>query len=212
MTVSWDEHVHEHLSAIRQLPAWRSTVERWGADLAALFRRDGRLCVAGNGGSAAEAQHLTGELVGRYRTERQPLCAVALHAETSALTAIANDYGWEEAYARALRGLARPGDVLLLLSTSGRSANLLRCAAEARRTGITVWALTGAAPNPLHEHADAAITVPGGVPVVQELHLTLIHLLCAAVDDSLSCDDNTERRPLARAAAAVCDKEERPWP
>ncbi len=208
MTVSWDQHVDEHLSAARHLPAWRSTIERWGADLAAVFGSGGRLCVAGNGGSAAEAQHLTGELVGRYRTERQPLCAVALHAESSALTAIANDYGWEEAYARALRGLARSGDVLLLLSTSGRSPNLLRCGAEARRAGITVWALTGPAPNPLHEHADAAIAVPGSVPVVQELHLTLIHLLCAAIDDSLARGALTEPRPFARAAAGFGDQEE----
>lgn len=209
---AWDEHVHEHLSAARHLPAWRSTVECWGSELAALFLRGGRLCVAGNGGSAAEAQHLTGELVGRYRTERRPLCAVALHAETSSLTAIANDYGWEEAYARALLGLAGVGDVLLLLSTSGRSANLLRCAAEARRAGITVWALTGPSPNPLHEHADGAIAVPGSVPVVQELHLTLIHLLCAAVDDSLARGGITELRTLTRAAAGLGDKEERPWP
>ncbi len=208
----WDQHIEDHLSALGHLPAWRSTIESWGSDLAALFLRGGRLCVAGNGGSAAEAQHLTGELVGRYRAERQPLCAVALHAETSTLSAIANDYGWEEAYARALLGLARQGDVLLLLSTSGRSANLLRCAAEARRAGITVWALTGATPNPLHEHADQAIGVPGGVPVVQELHLTLIHLLCAAIDESLAGGAITELRPLAHATAGLRDKEERPWP
>ncbi|MBO0701307.1 MAG: SIS domain-containing protein [Candidatus Dormibacteraeota bacterium] len=209
---AWDDHIHEHLAAVRHLPSWRPTVERWGSELAATFLAGGRLCVAGNGGSAAEAQHLTGELVGRYRTERQPLCAVALHAETSALTAIANDYGWEEAYARALLGLARSGDVLLLLSTSGRSANLVRCAAEARSAGITVWAFTGSAPNPLHEHADEAIAVPGGVPVVQELHLTLIHLLCAAVDDSLARGAITELRPYALASAGLRDKEERPWP
>lgn len=208
----WDRHVQEHLSAMRHLPGWRSTVERWGSDLATLFLGGGRLCVAGNGGSAAEAQHLTGELVGRYRTERQPLCAVALHAETSALTAIANDYGWEDAYARTLLGLARGGDVLLLLSTSGRSANLLRCAAQARRAAITVWAMTGPAPNPLHEHADQAIAVPGSVPVVQELHLTLIHLLCAAVDHSLARGAISEPGPFVHAAAGVRDKEERPWP
>ncbi|MBO0703068.1 MAG: SIS domain-containing protein [Candidatus Dormibacteraeota bacterium] len=209
---TWDEHIHDHLAAVRHLPAWRSTIERWGSHLTSVLLSGGRLCVAGNGGSAAEAQHLTGELVGRYRSERQPLCAVALSAETSSLTAIANDYGWEEAYARTLRGLARSGDVLLLLSTSGRSPNLLRCAAEGSRAGLTVWALTGPAPNPLHEHADEAIAVPGGVPVVQELHLTLIHLLCAAVDDSVASGATTEPRRYASAAAGFPDKEERPWP
>lgn len=208
----WDDHVEEHLAAIGHLPAWRPTIERWGSELASRFLSGGRLCVAGNGGSAAEAQHLTAELVGRYRTERRPLCAVALHADASALTAIANDYGWEEAYARMLRGLARSGDVLLLLSTSGRSANLVRCAAEATRAGIAVWALTGPAPNPLHEHADQAIAVPGGVPVVQEVHLTLVHLLCAAVDESLAHGDVKELGPSVRAAAGSRDKEERPWP
>lgn len=102
--------------------------------------------MAGNGGSAAEAQHLTAELVGKLHDDRQPLSAIALHAETSALTAIANDYGYTDVYARQVRAHGRPGDVLLLLSTSGTSPNLVAAAQAARDVGVTTWALTGAAP------------------------------------------------------------------
>ena len=108
-----------------------------------------RLLAAGNGGSAAEAQHLTAELVGRFDGERVPFSAISLHAETSAVTAIANDYGFEELFARQVRAHGRSGDVLMLLSTSGKSPNLLRAAEAAARLNITTWALTGPAPNPL---------------------------------------------------------------
>lgn len=119
----------------------------------------GRLLAAGNGGSAAQAQHLTAELVGRYRTDRPPFSAIALHADTSSTTAIANDYGVDELFARQVRAHGRPGDVLILLSTSGASANLLSAAAAGRAAGLHVWALTGPAPNPLAAAADEAFCV-----------------------------------------------------
>jgi len=126
--------VEEHLAElVRTLPAFRQVapvLADWGQALAGVLRGGGRLLVAGNGGSAAEAQHLTAELVGKLREDRVPLSALALHAETSSATAIGNDYGFDEVYARQVRAHGRPGDVLLLLSTSGRSRNLL-AAAEA---------------------------------------------------------------------------------
>jgi D-sedoheptulose 7-phosphate isomerase len=139
--------------------------------------------VAGNGGSAAEAQHLTAELVGRYVAERPPLSAIALHAETSSLTAIGNDYGPAETFARQVAAHGRPGDTLLLLSASGRSENVLAAADRARSLGIRVWAMTGPAPNPLASAADDAICVAApDTATVQEVHLVAIHAMCDALD------------------------------
>ncbi|KMS88276.1 phosphoheptose isomerase [Streptomyces regensis] len=158
-------------------------IERWGTELARRLGAGARLLVAGNGGSAAQAQHLTAELVGRYRDDRPPFSAVALHADTSSTTAIANDYGVQEVFARQTAAHGRPGDVLLLLSTSGASANLLAAADRAHRLGMTVWALTGRAPNPLQLGADATLCVDAPVAAtVQELHLVAVHMLCEAFD------------------------------
>jgi phosphoheptose isomerase len=176
-------HLHE-LEA--PLAALRDDVDRlaaWGGELAQLFLRGGRLLVAGNGGSAAQAQHLTAELVGRYRDERDPFSAIALHADTSALTAIVNDYGPDESFARQVRAHGRLGDVLLALSTSGESRNLLTAASIARRHGLVVWALTGPAPCSLAAAADAYVAVPcRTTATVQEVHQVAIHLLCEAVE------------------------------
>jgi D-sedoheptulose 7-phosphate isomerase len=176
-----------HLDALRApLDALEADIERidaWGRHLAHVLVGGGRLLAAGNGGSAAQAQHLTAELVGRYVGERPPLSALALHAETSSLTAIANDYGAEEAFARQVRAHGRPGDVLVALSTSGCSPNMLGAAEAARKGGLTVWALTGLAPNPLAGQADDAVCVNApAAATVQEVHQVVVHLLCAAVD------------------------------
>ncbi|MEV4756659.1 SIS domain-containing protein [Micromonospora sp. NPDC049559] len=160
---------------------------RWGGELARTLVEGGRLLVAGNGGSAAEAQHLAAELVGKLREDRVPLSAIALHAETSSVTAIGNDYGFEEVFARQVRAHGRPGDVLLLMSTSGRSANLLAAARAGRELGLRCWAFTGPAPNPLAERCAEALAVPAADPqVVQELHLVSAHLLCDYVDAALA--------------------------
>ncbi|GHH05072.1 SIS domain-containing protein [Streptomyces rubradiris] len=158
-------------------------IERWGTELARRLGSGARLLVAGNGGSAAQAQHLTAELVGRYREDRPPFSALALHADTSSTTAIANDYGVQEVFARQTAAHGRPGDVLLLLSTSGASANLLTAAEHARRLGMTVWALTGRSPNPLQLGADDALCVDAPLAAtVQELHLVAVHMLCETFD------------------------------
>lgn len=173
------------------------TAERWGRELLRALSDGGRLLAVGNGGSAAQAQHLTAELVGRYRDERAPFSAHALHADTSSTTAIANDYGVDEVFARQVRAHGRAGDVLMLLSTSGASANLLSAARAAHRSGLRVWALTGPAPNPLAAAGDEALCVPAGaggtggaVPAgtatVQELHLVAVHMLCTAFDGALA--------------------------
>lgn len=163
------------------------TAQRWGERLLATLSAGGRLLAAGNGGSAAQAQHLTAELVGRYRDDRAPFSAIALHADTSSTTAIANDYGVAEVFARQVRAHGRAGDVLLLMSTSGASGNLLAAADAARASGVGVWTLTGPAPNPLAGCGDESLCVPGrSTATVQELHLVAVHLVCAAFDAALA--------------------------
>ena len=159
----------------------------WGEHLACVFQNGGRLLACGNGGSAAQAQHLTAELVGRYRDERQPFSAIALHADTSSLTAIANDYPPEELFARQVAAHGRAGDVLVALSTSGRSPNVVAAARQARLSGLTVWALTGPRPNPLAAEADDAVAVDAPyTATVQEIHQIVVHLVCAAVDTAVA--------------------------
>ncbi|HEY3001033.1 MAG TPA: SIS domain-containing protein [Kribbellaceae bacterium] len=162
-------------------------IDAWAAELAVLLTGGGRLLAAGNGGSAAEAQHLTAELVGRFETGRPPLSAIALHAETSSLTAIGNDFGYDETFARQVEAHGRPGDVLLLLSTSGRSPNLLAAAGRARRLGLQVWALCGRTPNPLADAADRVLAVDTeSTAAVQEVHLVAVHALCAGIEEHLA--------------------------
>ena len=180
-------HIDHLIEALRSPETRLETARQWGVRLAVPLLAGNRLLVAGNGGSAAEAQHLTAELVGRYAADRPPLSAIALHAETSALTAIGNDFGVEEAYARQVAAHGREGDVVLLLSASGRSGNVLAAARRARTLGLTVWAMTGPAPNPLAGLADDAICVAGAdTAVVQEVHLVAIHALCGALDAQIS--------------------------
>jgi phosphoheptose isomerase len=176
-------HVDQLTAALRSPETGLSAARRWGRLLAAPLTAGHRLLVAGNGGSAAEAQHLTAELVGRYVADRPPMSAIALHAETSSLTAISNDFGPAEAFARQVAAHGRPGDTLLLLSASGRSQNVLAAASQARSLGIRVWAMTGPPPNPLAALADDAICVAApDTATVQEVHLVAIHALCDALD------------------------------
>jgi D-sedoheptulose 7-phosphate isomerase len=180
------DHVARHLRGLLALERRADVVFLWGRRLATVLGGGGRLLIAGNGGSAAEAQHLAAELVGRFRTDRPAYSAIALHAETSSLTAIANDYDYKDVFARQVEAHGRAGDVLLLLSTSGSSANLLAATVVAREMGIETWALTGPSPNPLQRMCDETIDIPDpDGAVVQEIHLVGLHLLCEAFDHSL---------------------------
>jgi D-sedoheptulose 7-phosphate isomerase len=182
--------VSEHLAALataaEAADELTPVVAGWAERLAEVFTAGGRVLTCGNGGSASEAQHLTGELVGRFRHDRQPLSAIALCADSSATTAIMNDYGVEDVFARQVRAHGRPGDVLIAFSTSGTSPNVVAAAKAALETGVTVWALTGPAPNPLAALSDSAIPVIAAtVATVQEIHLSMVHALCIALDDAL---------------------------
>src|SRR3954451_18544403 len=179
-------HLDELQAPLEALRVDAERIERWGRRLARVLLPGGRLLAAGNGGSASQAQHLTSELVGRYRDERTPLSAIALSAEGPALTAIGNDYGVEEVFARQVRAHGRPGDVLVALSTSGRSPNVLAAVEAASDCGMTTWALTGRPGSPLALACDDALCVDSPhTATVQEVHLVAIHLLCAAVDLAL---------------------------
>ena len=173
--------------ALAQLGHEAATLAEVAGRIIAALRAGRKVLIAGNGGSAAEAQHFAAELLGRFRRERDPYAVLALTADTATLTAVANDYGYQEVFARQVRGLGRRGDLLLAFSTSGESVNLLRAAEDARLGGLTVVAITGAGPNRLAEAADLAICVPvAETAIVQEVHQVITHLLCEVVEAALA--------------------------
>jgi D-sedoheptulose 7-phosphate isomerase len=177
------DHIASLTAALRSLDGHVDTLDRWGRLLADVLSNRGRMLAAGNGGSAAQAQHLTAELVGRYRADRPPFSAICLTAETSSLTAIANDYPADELFARQVEAHGRDGDVLVLLSTSGRSPNIVAAARRARECGMHVLAMTGPGPNPLAAAADETVSIDSPwTATVQECHLVALHLVCAAFD------------------------------
>jgi D-sedoheptulose 7-phosphate isomerase len=180
-------HLQELERPLAALSADSAKLELWGRRLAALLTDGRRLLAVGNGGSASQAAHLTSELVGRYRDDRPPFSAIALCAESAAVTAIGNDYGIAEVFARQVRAHGRPGDVLVALSTSGRSANILAAVDAAQSAGLATWTLSGRPGNPLALACDDALCVDSPhTATIQEIHLIAIHLLCAAVDMALA--------------------------
>ncbi|WP_413451745.1 PfkB family carbohydrate kinase [Georgenia phoenicis] len=213
-TQDWiDEHRAELDSAMGFLQDHAGTIEAWAADLAGRLSGGARLLAAGNGGSAAEAQHLTSELVGRFLQDRRSFSAISLCAESSTVSAIVNDYGAEEMFARQVEGHGRPGDVLVLLSTSGTSPNVLRAAERGRALGLTVWGLTGPAPNALAELCDDALCVDApSTAAVQEGHLVAIHALCAALDRHLGVGEESGSRREERPEESGSGREEGPAP
>jgi D-sedoheptulose 7-phosphate isomerase len=162
-------------------------LEAWGVALAEVLGGGGRVLAVGNGGSAAQAQHFTAELVGRFRDDRPPFSAIALCAESAAVTAIGNDYGLEQMFARQVEGHGRAGDVLVAFSTSGRSPNVLAAVEAADRCGLTTWALSGPPGNPLGELCDDALFVDAGsTATIQEIHLVAVHVVCDAFDRAVA--------------------------
>jgi len=179
------ECVQVHESLAEQSGAIAEVARR----LAEVFRRGGSLYVMGNGGSAADAQHMAGELVGRFLMERPALPCVALNTDTSILTAIANDYAFDDVFARQVAALVREGDAVMGLSTSGNSPNVNAAIREARSRGALTVGLTGADGGLLAQKCDLAIIVPSSAtPRIQEAHGTIIHILCGLIEQELfSC-------------------------
>ena len=154
----------------------------------ASLRAGGKVMLAGNGGSAADAQHIAGEFLSRLRFDRHPLPAVALTTDSSVLTAIGNDYGYERVFERQLRGLGRPGDVFVALSTSGKSPNVLAALAAARETGVVAVGFTGSAPGAeaMRPLCDFLLAAPSDdTPVIQQIHMTAAHAICEIVERNL---------------------------
>ncbi|HKA91992.1 MAG TPA: SIS domain-containing protein [Haliangiales bacterium] len=182
-----DAALAEGVELRQQLRKDAAAIAAAGAAISAALAGGGKLLVCGNGGSAADAQHIAAELVGRFSGAVRPaLAAMALTTDTSALTAIANDLGYDHVFARQVEALGRPGDVLLAISTSGRSPNVLAAARAARARGVKVIGLCGRAAGPLGDLADLTLCVPGGSTArIQELHITVGHILCDLVERAL---------------------------
>jgi D-sedoheptulose 7-phosphate isomerase len=150
------------------------------------FQNGNKVLFCGNGGSAADAQHLAAEFSGRFYTDRNPLPSEALHCNTSYLTAVANDYGYDFVYSRLLKGMGKRGDILVGLSTSGNSKNIIMAFEMARTMGVTTVGMTGAGAGAMMPLADMLISVPStDTPRIQECHITIGHIICQLVEEKL---------------------------
>ncbi len=162
-------------------------IARAAAMIVKSLRSGGTVVLFGNGGSAADAQHIAGELVGRFLLERSALAAIALTTDTSVLTSIANDYDYDEIFARQVEALVKPGDVAIAISTSGNARNVLRGVEAARAAGARVLGLTGETGGALAAHCDLCLKVPSKVTArIQEAHITIGHIICELVEDALA--------------------------
>ena len=176
----------EHIEVAKGLSALTDTVSSVVDMIYSVMAAGGQLLVAGNGGSAADAQHMAAELTGRFLRERHPFRALALHTNTSSLTAVGNDYGYEYVFARELTAHARPGDVLLAISTSGNSPNILRAIEAARLSRVAVVGLTGVMGGRMRAACDRCLCVPTkSTPRMQEMHITIIHTICELLEERL---------------------------
>jgi D-sedoheptulose 7-phosphate isomerase len=178
---------NEHVEVAKTLPTLALAVSSAVDLIYSSMVAGGQLLVAGNGGSAADAQHIAAELTGRFLLERRPFRAHALHANTSSLTAIGNDYGYEHVFAREVNAHARPGDVLLAISTSGNSANILRAIEAARQCKLIVIGLTGETGGRMRATCDLCLCVPTkSTPRMQEMHITIGHTICELLEERLA--------------------------
>jgi D-sedoheptulose 7-phosphate isomerase len=176
--------LQEHLGTIQKvIDSKLSDIQRSGQLICEALASGRKVLLCGNGGSAADAQHIAAELVGCYEKQRRSWPAIALTTDTSALTAVSNDLGYEQVFARQVLGLAQAGDVLVAISTSGKSKNVLRAAEQAREVGCKTIALTGANAEPLASLCDITVAVPSTrTSRIQEVHITVGHLWCEMVD------------------------------
>jgi D-sedoheptulose 7-phosphate isomerase len=167
-------------------PAFCQTIEDIAKVTANALRHGGKLLLVGNGGSAADAQHIAGEMLSRLNYDRAPAAAVALTTDTSVLTAIGNDYGYESLFERQILGLGYPGDVLIAISTSGRSPNILRAIGAGREKRLTVVGFTGRTGGEMAGRCDLCLHAPSdSTPLIQQIHITAGHIICGLVEESL---------------------------
>ena len=186
--MNWDQLAVDHLAVVDQVfNELRPGVEAVADDLFACLRSGGKILLCGNGGSAADAQHIAGELVNRFLKERRPYAAVALSTDTSILTAIGNDYGYDQVFEKQVQALGRPGDVLIAISTSGNAANVLRAVQAARDGGLRVIALTGGTGGKLAPlaHRCLSVSCTRQTPRIQEGHLLMFHAFCELLEEKM---------------------------
>lgn len=179
--MKWDEIAADYLGVAHEvLTDLRGQVEAVSTDIVDRLRNGGKILFCGNGGSAADAQHFAAELINRFLLERDPMAAVALTTDTSALTSIGNDYGFDEIFARQVLGLGRPGDLLVVISTSGNSPNLVRAVETARERGLATLGLLGGTGGALIERVDRVLCIrsTAHTPRIQEGHHALMHFIC----------------------------------
>jgi len=177
----------EHLEIAKTLPLLADSVSSAVEMIYSSLAAGGQLLIAGNGGSAADAQHLAAELTGRFLQERQPFRALALHVNTSSLTAIGNDYGYEFVFARELSAHARPGDVFLAITTSGNSLNILRAIEAARKSKVTIIGLTGESGGMMRSACDLCLCIPSkSTARIQEMHITIGHTICELLEERMT--------------------------
>jgi D-sedoheptulose 7-phosphate isomerase len=186
MASLFQENLSAHRALFDELGGLERAVHAAGEHVAASLRNGGKLMLCGNGGSAADSQHIAAEFTGRFVNDRRPLAALALSTDTSALTCIANDYSFDDVFARQVQGLGRAGDCLLAISTSGNSPNVLRAVEAARRQRITVIGLLGRDGGKLAGLCEFPIVVPAqSTARIQEAHIFIGHTLCGVVEHAL---------------------------
>lgn len=174
-----------HLATIKATFALEADIKKACETAVATLKAGGKILLCGNGGSAADAQHIAAELTGRYKTERGALAGIALTTDTSALTAIGNDYGYELVFSRQLEALGREGDLLIAISTSGNSGNVVKALELARKIGIKTIGLSGRTGGAMNELCELNLVVPSNdTPRIQEMHIMIGHIICQAIDDS----------------------------
>lgn len=183
--VNFDSSLSETVRTFQALPTIRAEIERAGDMILATLRRGGKLLICGNGGSAAEAGHFSTELVGRYAKSRRSLPAIALSADGSLVTCIGNDYGYDQVFSRQIAGLAKPGDLVVVLTSSGNSGNILSALQEAKRLGLESIAFLGRGGGKAKGLATCDLIMPGNSgAAAQEAHLFLIHHFCERIDEA----------------------------
>jgi D-sedoheptulose 7-phosphate isomerase len=186
LSLPFGDHLAEHREVFDRLDGLAADVQRAADCMTHALRAGGKIMFCGNGGSAADSQHLASEFTGRFVNDRRPLAALALSTDSSALTCIGNDYAFDQVFERPLRALGRPGDVLVAISTSGRSPNVQRAAAAARELGIVVVGLLGRDGGSIKGLSDVAIVVPSQTTArIQEAHIFIGHTLCVLVEAAL---------------------------
>ena len=178
--------LEEHTQVVKKMVALESEIVSAGKLCASALAQGQSIYLCGNGGSAADAQHIAAELIGRFVSDRRSLPAIALTTDTSVLTAIGNDYGYDEVFSRQVEGLCRKGDVLIAISTSGNSTNVLRAVDAAHVVGSSVIGLLGKSGGVLKRRCDVPLIVPSDVTArIQEMHIVIGHLICALVEKHL---------------------------